>query len=170
MGYSMPRVSQSFVRSGSLAITFSLLSLLRHAMIRPQYSRVRVKPHVPQHERIEMRDNRHLLDELEISKLPVTYAWAMDSKDIELLMSVFAEGVEYDVSSLGFPPIVGKEAVRQFYLTQVFPREEASFSSISNIRIELRGDTAIGGDYFMHYGYHSTGSASPTITFGQPLY
>jgi len=117
-----------------------------------------------------MRDNRHLLDELEISKLPVAYAWAMDSKDIELLMSVFAEGVEYDVSSLGFPPIVGKEAVRQFYLTQVFPREEASFSSISNIRIELRGDTAIGGDYFMHYGYHSTGSALPTITFGQHLY
>ena len=89
-----------------------------------------------------------------IARLPVTYAWAVDTKDIDLLMSVFSEDVVYDLSAYDFPAVVGKAAVRKTFLTGIFQNVECSFISIFNIRADVSGDTATGGDYFVHAGYN----------------
>lgn len=112
-----------------------------------------------------------LLAEMEIAKMLTAYAWALDGKDIETSMSLFTDDVRFDYSELGFAPIVGKAALREFF-TRAYARDEAAFSSLTNTRIDLNGDTATGGDYFMHYGYKGLGSADPKRSYveGQHFY
>ena len=94
-----------------------------------------------------------LLAEVEIARLPVRYAWAVDTKDIDLLMSVFSEDIVYDLTAYKFPSATGKKAVREVFLNGILPNVRCSFISISNIKVEVAGDTATGGDYFVHAGY-----------------
>lgn len=91
--------------------------------------------------------------EAEIAELPVTYAWAVDAKDIDLLMTVFSDDVVYDLSAYGFPSAVGKEAVRRTFLEGVFEYVDCSFLRIANFTVEVDGDRATGRDYFVHSGY-----------------
>lgn len=100
------------------------------------------------------RSSQETLAEAEIARLPVTYAWAVDAKDIDLLMSVFSQDIVYDLSAYGFPSAVGWEAVRSTFLSGIFPYVECSFISISNIRVHVSGSTATGADYFVHAGYN----------------
>lgn len=92
--------------------------------------------------------------EAEIARLPVAYAWAVDAKDIDGMMAIFAEDAVYDLSAYGQQSAVGHEALRQFFTQWVFRAEQCSFSSISNVRVKIDGTTATGADYFMHFGYH----------------
>lgn len=92
-------------------------------------------------------------DEAEIAKLTTTYAWAVDAKDIDQMMSIFARNAVYDLSAYGFPNVVGYENIRNMFIYGVFPSEKCSFSSISNVRVQVKGNRAEGGDYFMHFGY-----------------
>ena len=89
----------------------------------------------------------------EIARLPVAYAWAIDRKNIEALLAIFATDAVYDLSAYGFPDVRGHAALRRFFLESVFPSERCSFSSISNVQVELDGARATGGDYFQHFGY-----------------
>ena len=91
--------------------------------------------------------------EVEIARLPVTYAWAVDTKDIDLLMTVFSEDIVYDLSAYDFPSATGKKAVREVFLSGILSNVRCSFISISNIQVKVTGDTATGGDYFVHAGY-----------------
>ena len=111
-------------------------------------------------------------DEAEIARLPITYAWAVDEKDIDLLMTVFSQDIVYDLSAYGFPSAVGMEAVRDTFLTGIFPYVECSFISISNIRVHVTGDAATGADYFVHAGYNPTTQPPNTRshTEGQHFY
>ena len=93
--------------------------------------------------------------ESEVGKLPITYAWAVDAKDIDAMMSIFSEDVVYDLSAYGYPSVVGQAAVRNFFLYAVFPSEQCSFSSISNVTFELEGNQGTGADYFVHWGYNN---------------
>jgi ketosteroid isomerase-like protein len=108
---------------------------------------------------VQAADNDHharhqrAIAELEIARLPITYAWAVDTKDIDLLMSVFSEDIVYDLSAYGFPSASGKQAVRKVFLSGILSNVRCSFISISNIKVEVTGDTATGGDYFVHAGY-----------------
>jgi ketosteroid isomerase-like protein len=97
--------------------------------------------------------HQRAIAEMEIARLPVTYAWAVDTKDIDLLMSVFSEDIVYDLSAYDFPSAAGKDEVRKVFLTGILPNVRCSFISISNITVEVDGDTASGGDYFVHAGY-----------------
>jgi len=120
-------------------------------------------------------DEGNLPAKMEIARLPVTYAWAVDAKDVDLMMTIFSENAVYDLSVYGFPPVVGKENIRAMFLWGVFPFEESSFSSISNIRVNITGNTASGADYFLHYGYNPidadpTWAATRTHTEGQHFY
>lgn len=107
---------------------------------------------------------------MEIGQLTTTYAWAVDSKDLDALMSIFVAGEPgdpvypiYDISTLGIPGLTkveGTTAIRQFMQQAVIPGEPWAFSSISNIDIEFTGrepvthwETARGGDYYIHDGY-----------------
>ncbi|HND15024.1 MAG TPA: nuclear transport factor 2 family protein [Pseudomonadales bacterium] len=105
-----------------------------------------------------------LLAEVEIARLATTYGWAVDAKDIDTLMTIFSEDAEYDLSAYAQPPAKGKVAIRNVFLHGVFPSEKCSFSSISNVRVQISGDQASGGDYFIHYGYNPQRSVGNTRT------
>jgi len=92
--------------------------------------------------------------EVEIGRLPVAYAWAVDGKNLDEVVSIFAENAVYDLSAYGYASVVGRTAIREFFARSVFRAEQCSFSSISNVRIELHGMRASGADYFVHFGYN----------------
>lgn len=92
-------------------------------------------------------------DEAEIAKLTTTYAWAVDAKDIDQMMSIFSKNAVYDLSAYGYPNVEGIENIRNMFVYGVFTSEKCSFSSISNVRVQVKGNRAKGGDYFMHFGY-----------------
>jgi ketosteroid isomerase-like protein len=68
-------------------------------------------------------------------------------------MTVFSEDIVYDLSAYDFPSATGKAAVREVFLSGILSNVRCSFISISNIRVEVTGDTAKRGDYFIHAGY-----------------
>ena len=90
--------------------------------------------------------------EAQIARLPVTYAWAVDALDIDTLMTIFSEDIEYDLSAYNIPNAKGKDAVRNIFLKAVFPINRCSFITISNIWSEVTGNSGEGGDYFVHVG------------------
>jgi len=98
------------------------------------------------------RRSTKTIAEAKIAKLPVIYAWAVDALDIDTLMSIFSDDIEYDLSAYGIPNAKGKDAVRNIFLYAVFPINDCSFIDISNIWSEVSGRSAIGGDYFTHVG------------------
>ena len=104
----------------------------------------------------------NLLSSLEVENLPRAMAWAMDSGDREVWFGAFSDDVRYVVPQYDID-IRGKEALRDFAEVAVFGLEERRFSAITNILVEVKGETATGKDYFMHYGYPidlETGQAS----------
>ncbi|MFN8627334.1 MAG: nuclear transport factor 2 family protein [Candidatus Binatia bacterium] len=94
----------------------------------------------------------HVVAEAQIARLPFIYAWSVDSLDIDTLMTVFSEDIEYDLSAYGFPSVKGWDNVKAFFLSSVFPANECSFIMIANIWSEVTGNKAIGGDYYKHAG------------------
>jgi len=93
-----------------------------------------------------------LPDRLEVENLPKTMAWGMDSGDKELWLSVWDDDIVYLVPQYDIE-INGKQALSDFGDLSIFTREERRFSAITNIMVEVKGDTATGKDYFMHYGF-----------------
>ena len=111
-------------------------------------------------------------DILEIERLTKTYAWAVDNKDRELFLSIFSDDVEYVVKMLDLSiSIVGIEeldAATDF----IFATEKGCFTTLSNLLIEINGDTAKGQDYFQHTAYRvnaQTGEVEdePTLFWGR---
>jgi len=94
----------------------------------------------------------HLSAEQQIARLPGIYAWSVDSLDIDTLMTIFSDDIEYDLSAYGLPGAQGKDAVRNIFLEVVFRGNQCSFINISSIWSKINGDEAIGGDYFVHVG------------------
>ena len=104
-------------------------------------------------------------DRMEIEQLTTTYAWAIDNKDLDALMSIFIEGEPgvdkvwpiYDISALQIPGlerVEGTTAIRNFMRYAVINGEPWCFSSISNVNILFTGQkTATGGDYYIHEGF-----------------
>lgn len=122
-------------------------------------------------------DNRESLEEqlraeAEIAKLPVRYAWAVDGKQIDAVMALFAENAVYDLSAYGHASAVGHPAIRKLFLNSVFRAEQCSFSSISNVRVDVRGTEASGADYFVHLGYNDPkyGANTRHLVEGQHFY
>ena len=93
-----------------------------------------------------------LPDMIEVENVPKTMAWGMDSGDKDLWLSVWDEDVLYLVPQYGIE-INGKQALSEFGDQTIFNREVRRFSAITNAMVEVKGDTATGKDYFMHYGF-----------------
>lgn len=106
-----------------------------------------------------------IADRIEIEQLTTTYAWSIDRKDTDALLSIFIDGEPelseiypvYDISPLNIPGLdkmKGVTAVRKFLEEGVIPAEPWTFSSISNVEIKLEGKgKASGGDYYIHEGF-----------------
>jgi ketosteroid isomerase-like protein len=113
-----------------------------------------------------------LPDAVEVERLPKTMAWAMDSNDRELWLSVWSDDVHYVVPQYNIE-IRGKEALREFGERSIFGREEKKFSALTNIIVEVDGDMATGRDYYMHYGYPidpETGRPSGDRAFSEGMH
>jgi ketosteroid isomerase-like protein len=115
-----------------------------------------------------------LPDRMEVESLPTTIAWAMDSGDMDLWLSVWSDDVRYVVPQYNID-IHGKEALKEFAAIAVFGLEARRFSAITNIVVDVKGDTASGKDYYMHYGYPinpETGEPSEerAVSEGQHFY
>jgi hypothetical protein len=113
-----------------------------------------------------------LRDRIEIEDLPKTMAWAMDSGDRELWLSVWSDDIRYSVPQYDIE-INGREALLEFAEVSIFTREERRFSAITNMMVDVRGDTATGKDYYMHYGYPvapETGEASEERAFSEGMH
>ena len=103
-----------------------------------------------------------LPDRIEVENLPKTMAWAMDSSDRVLWLSIWSDDIHYVVPQYDID-IRGKKALEEFGEMAIFAREERRFSALTNIMVDVAGDTATGRDYYMHYGYPidpETGKAS----------
>ena len=115
-----------------------------------------------------------LPDVMAIENLLKGMVWAMDAGDGERWSSVFSDDIVYRVPQHGIE-IAGIKALREFAEKIVFVIEERRLSAITNIMIDVEGDTATGRDYFTHFGYPidmETGKASPerAISVGQHFY
>jgi ketosteroid isomerase-like protein len=124
--------------------------------------------------RIESKIDRlmRLPDRFEIEDLIKTMAWAMDSGDKNLWLSIWDDDIHYVVPQYGLE-IRGKEAMKEFGESSIFTREERRFSALMNIMVEVKGDTATGKDYYMHYGYtinHETGQAAEDRTLSEGMH
>jgi ketosteroid isomerase-like protein len=112
---------------------------------------------------------------IEIEQLTKTYAWALDAKDRELYWSVFSDDIR----------LVGRAKELSYILTGIeelraatdfiFSSEKGAFSAISNLLVEIKGDTATGRDYYQHYSYRvnwKTGEVDkePTLARGRHLW
>jgi len=92
-------------------------------------------------------------DMAEIEKLYTRYCWTLDEKKHEDWLSCFAEdGV---VEGPNFGRYVGRDQLRQFLVK--YRAETAMFQVrhvISNITVEIEGDSAVGKCYLLHYRTH----------------
>jgi hypothetical protein len=94
------------------------------------------------------------VDDLEeIHKLYRRYCWTLDEKQHEEWLDLFAE--DGGVEGPNFGKYVGREQLRQFIAK--YRAETAMFQVrhvISNIDVEIQGDSAVGRCYLLHYRTH----------------
>jgi hypothetical protein len=114
-------------------------------------------------------------DEADIEGVLMTYAWSMDSLDKETWLSVFSDDLEgytvyhYDAESGDEVPVLevpvppdhalyadigglsAKEQLAHLSDMMIFERIIVAQSYLSNIVVEVDGDTAVGRDYFTHW-------------------
>jgi ketosteroid isomerase-like protein len=95
----------------------------------------------------------------EIEDLIRSQVWAMDSGDMEGWLGLFSENIDYSAYNFGnetplLPFAITKKSVLEMVAPMmIFQRSEHTFSTISNIQIDVSGDTATGRDYYVHYEY-----------------
>jgi ketosteroid isomerase-like protein len=115
---------------------------------------------------------RESLDKLEIEQLTRTYVWAVDARDRELFLSLFSDDIEWVIQTKELSYIItGIEQLKKA-TDFILSSEKGKFSSLSNLLVEIKGNTATGQDYYEHYGYRvdsKTGGVEkePTITRGR---
>jgi ketosteroid isomerase-like protein len=108
-------------------------------------------------------------DTMAVENLTKTMAWAMDSGDKALWLTVWSDDIVYVVPQYDIE-INGKQPLSEFGDASIFTREERRFSAITNVMVEVDGDTATGRDYFMHYGFPidpETGKAMEDRAFSE---
>jgi ketosteroid isomerase-like protein len=109
---------------------------------------------------------------LEIEQLTRTYAWAVDAKDRELFLSLFSDDIEWGIQTKELSYILtGIEELKKA-ADFILGSAEGKFSSLSNLLVEIKGNTATGRDYYQHYRYRvnsETGEVEkePTFTRGR---
>lgn len=109
---------------------------------------------------------------LEIEQLTRTYGWAIDARDRELFLSLFSDDIKWVVQSRELSyTLTGIDELKKA-ADFILGSEEGKFSSLSNLLVEIKGNTATGRDYYQHYGYRvnletSEAEKEPTFTRGR---
>lgn len=100
-----------------------------------------------------------LADSMEIEKVTKTMVWAMDEGDMDTWLSIFSDDIKYSAYNYGdetplLPiPIESKAMLEMMAPMMIFERAEHTFSTLSNMQIEVSGDTATAQDYYVHYEF-----------------
>jgi SnoaL-like domain len=110
--------------------------------------------------------------EAEIARLPVIYAWSIDAMDIDTLMTIFSDDIEYDLSVYGLKSVIGKANVRALFISSVFTANQCSFITLSNMWSDVNGTSATGGDYYLFTGFNPAGKTPNTVSYteGRHIY
>ncbi|HEY50154.1 MAG TPA: SnoaL-like domain-containing protein [Dehalococcoidia bacterium] len=86
-----------------------------------------------------------------------TQVWAMDEGDMEAWLDVFSNDITYTAYNYGndtqlIPiPVVNKQTLQMFAQMGIFGRSTNNYSTLSNLRVDVTGDTATAQDYYVHY-------------------
>lgn len=81
-------------------------------------------------------------DELELRKLVITYANAIDARNFDKLDQVFTPDADIDYSAVG--GMKGKYPVIKTWLSQALQKFRAYMHLVGNQEFEINGDTATG--------------------------
>ncbi|WP_092806150.1 nuclear transport factor 2 family protein [Rhodococcus globerulus] len=85
-------------------------------------------------------DLQTVQDKIEIAELIYRYARAVDTKNWELLTTVFTEDAHLDYSAVGYP--AGSRDQVLTLLTQALGQVPLTQHFVTNVEVELDGDTA----------------------------
>jgi ketosteroid isomerase-like protein len=99
-----------------------------------------------------------LADIEEIRQLSYTYYFGLDTGDLDLMMSVFADDAVFDMRGSGQPLLEGAPAIRDFFATEQLPNMKRQIHLATNHRIQLDGDRADSTVYFLVHGEANNGS------------
>ncbi len=106
---------------------------------------------------VEGMDVGELADAAAIEEVIKTQVWAMDEGDMQTWLSIFSDDITYTAYNYGndtqlIPiPVVNKQTLQMFAEMGIFGRSENSYSRISNLVVDVSGDTATAQDYYVHY-------------------
>ena len=93
-----------------------------------------------------MVGERSILDELDVQRVLVEYAWACDNKDWALLRSVFTADAQLDYSSTRGPAGGREEVVK--WLRESLSQTPVIQHVVSNFQIDVSGNRAAGRAMF----------------------
>ena len=86
------------------------------------------------------------------------YALGLDTFDMELLLSAFAEDIIFDASPFGLGTFEGHDALRGFFQHN-FEVMKSQMHLFANFIVDVDGpDTATGTNYLLEEGYSNEGA------------
>jgi hypothetical protein len=85
---------------------------------------------------------QHVIDQLEIQQLPITYANAIDTKNFDALDDVFTPDAYIDYRAFGGPD--GKYPTIKKFLQDALPNFPHFMHLVGNVAVKISGDTATG--------------------------
>ena len=105
---------------------------------------------------------RYQLSELsdieEIRQISYTYYFALDTSDIDLLMSVFTEDAKFDMRGSGQALLEGADTIREYFVAGQMAMMKGQIHLATNHRVHCAGDTATGTVYYLVHGEAKDGS------------
>jgi len=99
-----------------------------------------------------------LADAEEIRQISYTYYFALDTGNIDLLMSVFTDDAEFDMRGAGQEVLKGADVIREYFINGQLANMNGQIHLATNHRVQLAGDDATGTVYYLVHGEAKDGS------------
>jgi ketosteroid isomerase-like protein len=99
-----------------------------------------------------------LSDIEEIKQLSYTYYLGLDTSNLDLLMSVFADDAVFDMRGGDLSLLEGAAAIRDYFAESQIKAMKNQIHLATNHRIAVDGDTASGTCYFLVHGVAHSGA------------
>jgi ketosteroid isomerase-like protein len=99
-----------------------------------------------------------LSDIEEIKQLSYTYYLGLDTSDLDMLMSVFADDAVFDMRGGDLPLFEGASSIREYFGEKQMTAMKHQIHLATNHRIAVDGDEASGTCYFLVHGTAHSGA------------
>ena len=87
-------------------------------------------------------------DELAIRKVVYSYAFRQDQRNIDSFLETLTDDILFTFRGWALE-LRGKEELKKYFLDQIFATHEYHMHQITNLNIELNGDSADGEAYLL---------------------